>query len=420
MKKIYILLLMAFSTSVVLSQSLDDINEMMGKKDYAGAKTAIDKYLADAKNSAKSDGWYFKGRIYNSLSYEKTTPESSLYDLKNSAYEAFRKYQQMETNDINRMKLENYASYLDLYFGLYDLGANLFNNKSYAMAYDAFKKALEVKDYTLSKKYVFTQATLPVIDTSLLLNTGIAATQAKKEDEAATYYRQLVDANVTGETYRDVYELLVDYYDKKGDAASLAAVLAKGKKFYPTGNYWNQVEIDNVAKTGDQAAIFAKYEEMIAKEPTNFTMKYNYAVLLYNKIYDKDKPIDDVVIKDKLTTVLKDAITNDAGIDATVLISGHLYTMAVDYFNAISTTKGTKPEDIKKRADLKALANKKMDECIPYSEKAVGYFENKTDLKGKQIANYKIILSNLGDIYSMKGDKKRSEEYDKKRAAVKY
>ena len=60
-----------------------------------------------------------------------------------------------------------------------------------------------------------------------------------------------------------------------------------------------------------------------------------------------------------------------------------------------------------------------MDACIPYSENAIKYFENRNDLKGKLIGNYKIILSNLSDIYSMKGDKKRADEYDKKLAAVK-
>ena len=38
MKKFFILMMMVFSTTIVISQSLDDINEMMGKKDYAGAK----------------------------------------------------------------------------------------------------------------------------------------------------------------------------------------------------------------------------------------------------------------------------------------------------------------------------------------------------------------------------------------------
>ena len=420
MKKVSILLLLLFSGIIGFSQTLDEINDLMAKKDYAAAKAGIDKYMADPKNAAKPDGWYYKGRAYNSLSYEKTVPEADLYDLKNNAYEAFRKYQQLDPGDV-RMKLENYASYLDLYFSLYDLGANLFNNKKFTEAYTAFKKALEVEDYILNKKYTYTQATLHPLDTALVLNTAIAATQAKKEDEAIPYYKKLVDANIAGDGYKDIYEYLVDYYNKKGDAAAMADILAKGKKYYPTNNFWNEIELANVSKSGDQAALFAKYDELLVKEPTNYAMSYNYAVELYNSIWGKDAKAanNTMEMKDKLTTVLKTAISNDQGIDATVLMSNHLWNIIADYNNEEILIKGTKPDDIKKKNAIKALKNKKMDECIPYAENAVKYFESKTDLKPLQKANYKIALNYLSDIYNLKGDKKKSDEYAKKQEAVK-
>ncbi len=419
MKKFSILMLLFFSAMNGFSQSLDDINEIMGKKDYVNARTAIDKYLSDPKNSEKGDGWYFKGRIYNSLSYEKSIQQNELYDLKNTAFEAFKKYQQLDSKEV-RMIFENHASYLDLYYGFYDLGANLFNSKDYSGAFNAFKKAIEVENYILGKKYVFSQATLNPLDTALVMNAAISATQAKKIDEGIPYYRKLTDANVTGEGYRDIYEYLVDYYNEKGDESAMKEILTKGKNFYPKDEFWNEIELKNIGKTGDEAALFAKYEEMIAKDPSNFTMAYNYAVVLYKKIYDKDaKHANDLSMKDKLTATLKSAITKDPEIDATVLLAGHLYSMAANYFNDASMIKGTKPDDVKKKNELKALANKKLDECIPYSENAIKYFENKTDLKIMQTANYKIILSNLSDIYSMKGDKKKSDEYEKKRAAIK-
>ena len=418
MKKISILLLLLGSTIIGFSQSLDEINEMMGKKDYKNAKTGIDKYLLDTKNSAKPDGWYYKGRIYNSLSNEKTTAESEVYDLKNTAFEAFKKNQQLDPNDI-RMKLENYTSYLDIYFGLYDFGANLFNAKNYPGAFDAFKKALEVEDYIKTKKYTYTQATLPAVDTSLILNTAKSALQSKNEDAAIAYYKKLTDANIAGESTLEAYESLVEYYNKKGDAAALTEALAKGKKYYPNDNYWNEIELNNISKTGGQAALFAKYDEILAADPKNFNVAYNYAVDLYKKINARDaKDIDDAT-KEKLTSVLKIAIASDQGIDATVLMANHTYNMASDYLSAVSLIKGTKPEDVKKKADLKVLSNKKMDECIMYSDQAVKYFEGKTDLKAVQTANYKIVLGYLSEIYNLKGDKKKADEYDKKRAAVK-
>ena len=128
MKKIVILLVLVITAATGFTQNLDEIRDQIIKKDYATARTAIDKYLADPKNADKADAWYFKGVAYNSLANEKSTPPADVYKLKSDAFEAFKKNQLLDTKD-TRLKLEGYNSYLDLYFGLYDLGANSFNNK---------------------------------------------------------------------------------------------------------------------------------------------------------------------------------------------------------------------------------------------------------------------------------------------------
>ena len=93
--------------------------------------------------------------------------------------------------------------------------------------------------------------------------------------------------------------------------------------------------------------------------------------------------------------------------------------MAINTVAAVSLVKGTKPEDVKKKTDLKAISNKKMDDCISYSDQVVKYFDGKTALKPKQSANYKIALGYLIEIYNLKGDKAKSAEYEKKRTALK-
>ncbi|MEO6490360.1 MAG: hypothetical protein ABIO04_10505 [Ferruginibacter sp.] len=418
MKKMFMLFALLIAAQFGFSQSLEEITDMIVKKDYVNAKAAIDKYLADEKNAGKSDAWYFKGRTYNALSYDKATPETELYNLKNAAFEALKKSQQLDPKD-TRLKLEAYTSYLDLYFGLYDLGANLFNAKNYDGAYNSFKKALDIKDYILSKQYIYPQATLHPLDTSLVLNTAIAATQAKKTDEAVGYYKKLVDANITGDNYKEVYEFLADYYNNKQDAAALTDIVSKGKKYYPTSTYWDELELASVSKKGDQSALFSKYDEMLSKNPKNFYVAYNYAVELHNKINKAADPASENAAKDKLYNVLKIAIASDTGIDATILMANHLYNMFVEYSNGATMVKGTKAEDVKKKSDMKAMANKKMDECISYSEQAVKYFEPKVStLKPSQKANYKIILDYLSELYKIKGDSKKSADYEKKRVSV--
>jgi len=415
MKVFSLLIVSIFTVFFSSAQSLDDITKMINTKNFKGAKTGIDNYLADAKNASKPDGWYFKGRVYNSLSYEEATTPEEKANYKAAAFDAFKKTQSLDPQDL-RLKMEFYKSYLDIYFGFYDLGATFFNAKKYDEAYNSFTKALEVKDYILGKNISYTEARLYPLDTALVLNAAIAATQAKKEEMALSHYKKLVDANVSGKNYEEVYEYLVSYYNTKEDQASLQPILTKAKSYYPDNDFWTDVEIRAVGKKGDQAALFAKYEEMIAKNPTNFTLQYNYAVELYNSIYGKDaKPADEAASKAKLTETLKKAIANDKGNEANMLMSNHLFNWSSDLSIAASLVKGTKPEDIKKKKDLSVASNKMMDEFIPYGESVIKYFENEAFLKPEQKAKYRIVLSYMSDVYNNKKDAKKASEYDKKK-----
>lgn len=420
MKKIYFVLMLSFTAFTGKAQSIDQINDMMGKGQFRQARAAIDKYMQDPKKANDAEGWYYKGRIYNSLSRDSSVPQTELYALRTEAFNAFKKNQQLDTKDMYMM-LETHNSYLDLYYGFYDLGAKEFNSKNYTGSFEAFKKALEVKDYILSKKYEYSQVALYPLDTALVLNTAAAAIQAKKDDEAITYYRKITDANVSGKDYLEVYEYLVDYYSKKDDQASLQPMLEKAKRFYPQSDFWTDVELQAISKKGDKAALLAKYEELLAQNPTNFILTYNYGIELYNSLYGKDaKPTEDLTGKNKLTEVLKKAISLEKPEDnaATVLIANHLFNMSADLLNASNLIKSTKPEEVKKKAELKANANKTMDECIVYSESAVKHFEAIPTKTGMQKANYKIVLGYLADIYNLKNNKVKAAEYDKKNAAA--
>ena len=72
MKKYCFVMFMTFAGMVSFGQSLAEINEMLGKAQYKKAKEGIDKFLSDTKNAAKSDGWYYKGRVYNVYSKDSS------------------------------------------------------------------------------------------------------------------------------------------------------------------------------------------------------------------------------------------------------------------------------------------------------------------------------------------------------------
>ncbi|RYY50284.1 MAG: hypothetical protein EOO06_04425 [Chitinophagaceae bacterium] len=422
MTKFSIVVALCLGSLGAAAQNLDDVNKLLNAEKYAEAKAAVDKHLEDPKNAAKSEGWYFKGRAYNAYSYDKSLSPAEKLNLKTQAFEAFKKNQALDKLDI-RMKSEMYNSYLNLYASMYDVGAAAFNAKDYENAYNAFKAAQDVESFILDKKYTYNEAKLYTLDTSLVLNTAIAAMQAGKKDEAIAYYRRLTDGNVSDKQYQEVYEYLVDYYSKNGDAANLQAILDKAKKFYPQSEYWADMELEAVRaavkKTGDNAPLFAKYEELIAANPTNYLLNFNYSIDQFNQLYVGDKKnADEDAAKAKLTSTLNNAVAADKGIDASLLMTKHLYNVSSDLSIAANLVKGTKPEDVKKKADLTAKTKTAMAEFLKYGDKVAAYYDAQASLKPVEKAKYKELLTNMSEVYSYLKDAKKMAETDKKKSSL--
>jgi hypothetical protein len=418
MKKYSFFMMLLFASVISFGQSLDDINKMMLLGQNKKAKEGIDKFLSDAKNATKAEGWFYRGRIYNNISKDSGTSSADALKLKNDAFEAFKKYQQMDAKEVSFI-LENHASYFDLYNGYFDIGAKEFNNKNFPVSLEGFKNALLVEDYVRTKGYEYNGFKFPVLDTSLITNAAIAATQAKDEATAASFYRKLTDAGVSGEVYLNIYQYLADYYLRVKDETNANAILEKGRTLYPENDYWTDIELDKVSKTGNKEALFAKYEELMKKNPSKYSLPFNYAAEVFNYLYIGDKkPANAGALKIKLTDILKTAINLDKGIDAKMLMTRHLYNAAYDYQDSSKSIKGAKPADVKKRNDYKTLFLKNVDEAIPYGTGVVDYFAALPALKPVQKANYKNMLDILSQLYATKGDLKKSAEYDKKKATV--
>ena len=418
MKKYCFMAILLLAGIAVFGQSLEDINKYMLLNQNKKAKEMVDNFLAQPKNAGKADAWFYKGRIYNAASKDSGTSAADAMKLKLEAFEAFKKYQSLDPKDLS-FKNENYVSYFDLYNGFFDIGAKQYNIKNYQGAFEGFKNALMIEEFVRSKNYEYNGYKFPQLDTSLIQNTAMSASQAKDEPTAISYYRKLIDAGVSGEQFLNIYEYVAEYYLKNKDEANLNAILEKGRAIYPKEDYWTEVEVDAVSKSGNKEALYAKYEELMKRYPNEYKWSYNLAVDMFNELYTGDnKPANPVAMKAKLTEVLKASIAaqGDKGIDAKMLMTRHTYNDAYDYQDSAKKIKGVKPEDVKKKNDAKAFFLKKVDECIPYAEQVVTFYAAQATLKPAQKANYKIALDLLSQMYAAKGDLKKSGEYEKKKA----
>ncbi|HMK17834.1 MAG TPA: hypothetical protein VK492_06545 [Chitinophagaceae bacterium] len=416
MQRFLLSLLIILGSSNLFAQSIEDIEAQVAKGEYDKAKTSVDAFLTKEKNAVKPDGWWYKGVVYNEIAksekYKSLAPEGRL-----EAFNAFKKYYELDPKAI-RATLEQHVRLFDIYNGYFDLGVAGFGASKFEDAYINFKNALMVEEYIGGKGYEYNGFKFPVFDTTLIQNIALSAYRAKKDDEAAIYYKKIADQKIAGKDNVDIYQLLIEYYMKKGDHVNAEKYFALGRELYPADDRWYQMELEQV-DAKDKKALFAKYEELMPKYPDKYILYYNYAVELFNLTYAGDtKPADYKEKQQKVEGVLKKtlAIKKDYP-EANVLMARHYYNILYDFQDDMQAIKGTTAADQKKKADMKIKMNDAADQLIVYSQAAYDLYGAKATLKAGEKGNYKVVAGYLATAYEVKGDKAKADEYRKKSEA---
>jgi hypothetical protein len=416
MQRFLLSLLVILGSSSLFAQTIEDIEAQFGKGELDKAKASVDAFLAKEKNQTKSDGWWYKGVVYNEIAksdkYKALAPDGRM-----EAFNAFKKYYEMDQKAV-RATLEQHVRLFDIYNGYFDLGVSNFTAQKFDDSYASFKNALMVEEYIAGKGYEYNGFKFPAFDTTLIQNIALSAYRAKKDDEAVVYYKKIADQRIAGKDNIDVYQLLIEYYAKRNDKVNKDKYLALGRELFPADDRWYQIELDEV-DAKDKKALFAKYEELVPKYPDKHLMLYNYAVELFNYTYAGDtKPADYKETQKKIESVLKAAIAaNKSYPEANVLMAKHFYNVLYDYQDEMQAIKGTAAADQKKKADLKAKMMESADQLIVYAQAALDLYAAKATMKAGERGNYKVVAGYLATAYDVKGDKAKADEYRKKSEA---
>lgn len=416
MTKFFFLAVFSFMVSAVFSQDIKEIRNFSLLGQTQKAKEAVDKYMAIAKNTQKGEGWYYKGYIYNQISKDSAKTVEDNAALKNQAFDALKKYRELEPKSPLLEEQHNSALY-DLYVGFYsELGVKAYLAKNPATAFENFRKALEVHDYINANSLVGNNGfKFSALDTMLILYTAIAAGEAKKTDSAAAYYQKIVNAGISDPQYLDAYQVLADRYKTTKNKAAFADIISKGRKLFPTNNeYWMALEIEEATDGMTAPGIFPRYEELMAKNPSNYTLPYNYSVEMYRYIYsDSAKNVNTNEYKTKLPDVLKKAIAIKSTSEANFLLANFLYNNSIDISEDARKMKGVKPADIKSKKELQAQSDMALTQAIPYAEAVLSLYPAITKPKSSDKINYKQSLVILKNIYENKKDTAKAATYDK-------
>ena len=95
MKYFFSLLLSIAIISVATAQDFKKVETNVYLKKFEEAKTEIDKSMADPKNQAKADGYYWKSRIYAAL-FQNEATRAKYPNAVEDAHAAFQKYAEMD------------------------------------------------------------------------------------------------------------------------------------------------------------------------------------------------------------------------------------------------------------------------------------------------------------------------------------
>jgi hypothetical protein len=414
-KSILTTLLVTLLSVAAMAQDIDAIRDLAGKSKWAEAKAGIDKYLAIEKNAKKGDGWYLKSVIYNTVSRD-TALSGQNPTAKMDAFEAYKKYLELD-KDAFEGKLNQHSTLFDVAFGYLQKAGENFNAKKYEEALTGFQNAEVVEEYIVKKAFVYGDFSFPVYDTQLYLNVAAAAVNAKKEDIALEYYKKIADKKIKGPSYEEIYRYIADKYAEKKDETNLQKYLALGKEMYPADPFWNQLELSTAGD--DKKKLFAKYDELSAKTPGDYSLHYNYAVELFNYAFVGDKRPDDfAAVETKIPGVIKKAIDANSTLEANMLMCRYSFAHINDLGDAINAIKGTKPDDVKKRSELTAALNKRYDEMLPFATANYETLNAKPTLKAGEKGTMKLVCSMLLEYWERKKDTVKAKMYSDKMKSI--
>jgi tetratricopeptide (TPR) repeat protein len=423
MQKFFLAIALIGATLISQAQTPVDAQKQLDAKKLDKAKEIVDKLTSDP-NQKSAYAWLVKAQVYNALATDDKF-KAAVPDAYEQAFEAYKKAYELDPND-NSIKLDFYKAPFVSYEGVANKAAQAYQANNMAAAFDAYKKTIEYGTWLNQKHLSFNNFSVANVDTSMVFMAGFTAMKQDKADDAATYFARLADARIGKEAdYVIPYQFLASYYKKKKDEANFKKYVDLGRQIYPNDPYFTTIKIDYARENNNYPELFKAYEELIAMQPDSLNNSLSYASELFDYLYIKNadkRPADYDEVAAKIESNIKKTLAKDYDpLSSNLIIAQLYYNQGLDQATESDKIKSTKPEDIKRKNDLKAKALAKYELALPYTEKVASILEAKgvATLGAREKHTLKNMYIMLGDMYTAKGDKVKAADYDKKYTALK-
>jgi hypothetical protein len=414
MKKATLVFLMIVIVGTVNAQDFKKVSTNFLLNRIEDARTELEKVLADPKAENNADAQLWKARIYAILFADENMrakyPQSG--DL---AIEAFDKYMQLDPEN-KKMKEAGLAVVDQLYVTNFNLGRGHFDKERWDSSLMYFKKAHTMGNYITQKNW---RNNNQVIDTFTVLFTAYAAQNAKKPDEAATYYRQFADLKISGKDYETVYDFLGRHYLNSKNPELFKKYVTYGRELYPKNTLWKSLEAAYMEDNLTLQEKLKMFDEGLAGGKMTAEDYFNYGAMFANISKEDQKSLDSlqiVGIKRKAVEAFKKAYELDntnglAAYNAGVLINNEWNELQDRYRDYVGASAALKA----KRDEIDRLSLPIATEAAEWMEKAYTILDAKPDKIKVEKNSYSTAIKILANLYEYKRDKSKGKpaDYDK-------
>jgi hypothetical protein len=414
MKRVLFTALLAIASMGIYAQDLKKTQDFITANAWDKAKESSDQFLSFAKNQKNAQAWYLKGKIYGAIAsnpgFKSLAPDGRLVAL-----EAFKKALELDkTMTTTYLTLDQYQPVFNLYTSNFDEAAQLYNAEKYPEALQQFQNTAVFGEFIFSQGWGLNK-----LDTTLTYYSALSALNSKNEELAVKYFTRLADAKVSNTPEQATsYRYLAKYYYDKKDEANTTKYINLGMELYPKDDYLPLLELDIVREKGDKALLYKKFEEIIQANPGNFDVIFEYANELFLDTHVADaskRPANYAENCAKIEELYKKAIAlKPDNADVLLALGKHYYNEALFLEEDLNKIRGTKPEDLKKKADLNTQVAAIATKSIEPLEKVFNQFDSQAKLKVHDKSNYKSACSLLSYAYEKIKDKTKSDFYQKK------
>lgn len=417
MKKIFVVALSLIVANGALAQKskMRDARDYLSDQNYKKALVAINEAVANDATKDNPEAWYLRGMAYLQQAIDSTAHEPKAADESLSSLMKALALKPDYGPEINN------GLYSNALLAFND-GVALFSANP-SGAYDKFMKVVDIYNVGGGKRFANAKPFTDLVK-SARSNGAYAALNAREDDKALSLLNELRSSGVKDS---NMYQSLIEIYQRKNDESKLLATISEARKTYPNSDLFRNMELNYYIRSGKPEVLIGKLEEAVKADPNNGELWYNLANVYERACFPKDangtalaKPANYNDLFSKAENAYTKAIASSAkNADYNYNFGVLYYEAAAELTQQMNKITGMSAAEQKQYDAVLAQRDAQFAKALPYFEKAYELLDPKaSSLDQSEKVTYQNALIGLREIYSRKNDKAKTAEMKAKLDAL--